>query len=198
MHGLSSSIYASYYNFDILKLFLQCQDFGLRDVKDIMTLPIKIITLFVEASTYIITNITARPVWFVVVLVIMSVWTFLTVVIQYEQTFCLRRLYWYVFSRIPIVWRHEGTSHTTSCHSVVTSAWWYNISYLTLSMYSIEIFGFSHSMHPIWYKTLYQIYVWCKMYISRFYFHDVISLEYEKTPMTSSLINTVSLGNNSK
>jgi hypothetical protein len=113
----------------------------------------------------------------------MSGWTFLTVVIQYEQAFCLRRLYWYVCSRIPIVWRHEGTSHATSCHSVVTSAWWYNI------LYSIEIFGFSHSMQPIWYKTFYQKYVWWKMYISRFYFHDIISLECEKTPMTSSLIN---------
>ena len=75
MHGLSS-IYASYYNFGILKHFLQCQNFGLRDVKDIMTLPIKIITLFVVALTYIITNIAARPIWYIVVLVIMSVSTF--------------------------------------------------------------------------------------------------------------------------
>jgi hypothetical protein len=46
-------------------------------------------------------------------------------------------------------------------------------------------------MQPIWYKTLYQKYVWCKMYISQFYFHDIISLECEKNPMTSSLINSV-------
>jgi hypothetical protein len=108
------------------------------------------IELFCNSECYLLKKSNYIAVFPSFVLVIMSGWTFLTVVIQYEQAFCLRRLYWYVCSRITIVWRHEGTSHATSCHSVVTSAWWYNI------LYSIEIFGFNHSMQPIWYKTLYQ------------------------------------------
>jgi hypothetical protein len=43
--------------------------------------------------------------------------------------------------------------------------------YLTLSMYSMERHDFNHVIQPIKYKTLYQTYVWYKMYFSRFYFN---------------------------
>ena len=39
-----------------------------------------------------------------------------------------------VFSHIPMIWRHDKTvrqrrSRTTSCHSFITTVWWYNILY---------------------------------------------------------------------
>jgi hypothetical protein len=61
----------------ILKINSQC------DVKHILTSPIKTITSVLKILTYIITSITARPVGFAEIVVIMSVSTFKTDVILY-------------------------------------------------------------------------------------------------------------------
>jgi hypothetical protein len=47
-----------------------------------------------------------------------------------EQSLCLRWLYWDVFSRIPILWRHkkvvrQRTFQVTSRHSFITTVWYY-------------------------------------------------------------------------
>ena len=41
-----------------------------------------------------------------------------------------------ILSYIPMVWRHvkvvrQRTSHATSCHSFITTVWWYSILYQT-------------------------------------------------------------------
>ena len=65
-----------------------------------------------------------------------------------------------------------------------------NVSfYLTLRMYSIEINFFNHYIQPIWCKILYRTYVWYNMSFRPFYVRDVISLECDETPVTSSLLN---------
>ena len=47
-----------------------------------------------------------------------------------EQSLSLRWLYWDVFSRIPILWRHkkvvrQRTFQVTSRHSLITTVWYY-------------------------------------------------------------------------
>jgi hypothetical protein len=37
------------------------------------------------------------------------------------------------FPRIPMIWRHDkGVRQRTSCHSFITTVWWYNILYNTI------------------------------------------------------------------
>ena len=59
------------------------QVIGQSDIKHIMTSLIKTITSVLKASTDIITNILARPIWLAEKLAIMSVWTFKIAVILY-------------------------------------------------------------------------------------------------------------------
>jgi hypothetical protein len=61
----------------ILKIIGQC------DIKHIITLPIKTRTSVLNISIYIITSITARPIWLAAILPIMSLLTSITAVTLY-------------------------------------------------------------------------------------------------------------------
>lgn len=76
-----------------------------------------------------------------------------------------------------------GLFHSAGCLSF---SCWYTFFYLILSMYSIVIHEFNHSIQPIIYKALDYTYMWYKMDLRQFFFHDVISRECRK----SSLIIT--------
>ena len=63
------------------------------------------------------------------------------------QSLCIGCLHWRVFTRIPMIWRHDKVvwqrrSRAITHHSYITTVWWYSILYHTLCIRKATFFTF--------------------------------------------------------